>query len=802
MLFQDAAIDSAQQYYQYLEETGGGLVKANVVRIEKDEDCYVLHLKSRVAFSDDTFIRIHNQDYSREQILPIEYDEMRRLLRIRPKAAFCKELDNIQPYDIAVVSDLRFLVKRVEEWYKLHGTLPQIPYQTPTVAPNAFPSLLHQPSHEQNVAIEGALSSPFSYVWGAPGTGKTRFVLARCILTYILAGKQILITAPTNNAVEQMLYGVLAVLEEAGIPVDRVLRLGLASSEFISRYPKVCEDIAHDKRISAIQEQIKADHRQLAEVDKLISMFPERERLHAKAARFQECYESLLQLFDHMNALRQQIKECKDAHTVLIGNRTLLADQLKTRKAEHGRIVQNVRQLTQNVDKYSHGIRKFLGSKKHTKFLADLQIAIADEKQLQAEIDGISQRLQTIQQEQQKLDDSIATKQEEIKEHQTRIRTLTVFWPELHALAIQAMTREDVSKEYQEMTELLQSTSGKIERLQQSYQTLESTSEQDLMAQKQRLTHELISHQEQLAQAEAQSTFTRIKTCSVLAATVDRCIKDLSPSGEFKPAHVFLDEAGYCSLIKAVTLMAYDCPLTFLGDHMQLPPVCEMDKKQMKGENASVTLWAQSALYAEDALTLAVEQVYEDYQKHSTARFQKMRKFNLTHTYRFGESLAQVLASDVYTEGFFGDPNHDTEIYFIPVSRVPNGKKRSNAEECHAIVEYCRENNDQSVGIITPYTAQRDCLRRALGFSSSLSDSVMTVHGSQGREWDVVFFSVVDTSDKWFTDSHNTNSNGKQVINTAVSRAKKKLILVCDADYWKTQHQQLIGKLLKVAAEI
>ena len=79
-------------------------------------------------------------------------------------------------------------------------------------------------------------------------------------------------------------------------------------------------------------------------------------------------------------------------------------------------------------------------------------------------------------------------------------------------------------------------------------------------------------------------------------------------------------------------------------------------------------------------------------------------------------------------------------------------------------------------------------------------ENILTVHGSQGREWDTVLLSVVDTQDKWFTDSNRLESNGKKLINTAVSRAKRKLILVCDAAYWEKQSSQLIGHLLSIAA--
>lgn len=40
-----------------------------------------------------------------------------------------------------------------------------------------------------------------------------------------------------------------------------------------------------------------------------------------------------------------------------------------------------------------------------------------------------------------------------------------------------------------------------------------------------------------------------------------------------------------------------------------------------------------------------------------------------------------------------------------------------------------------------------------------------------------MIFSVVDTDDKWFTDSTNIQSGGLNIINTAVSRAKKQLVI-------------------------
>lgn len=85
----------------------------------------------------------------------------------------------------------------------------------------------------------------------------------------------------------------------------------------------------------------------------------------------------------------------------------------------------------------------------------------------------------------------------------------------------------------------------------------------------------LAEQKKQLSTLQAQKTSldtalaAKTADCRILAATIDTCIGRLPPNDALSRfSHVFLDEAGYCSLVKAATLAAYHCPLTFLGDHM------------------------------------------------------------------------------------------------------------------------------------------------------------------------------------------------------------------------------------------
>ena len=58
---------------------------------------------------------------------------------------------------------------------------------------------------------------------------------------------------------------------------------------------------------------------------------------------------------------------------------------------------------------------------------------------------------------------------------------------------------------------------------------------------------------------------------------------------------------------------------------------------------------------------------------------------------------------------------------------------------------------------------------------------------------------VRDRMPWWFTDSNNLKSNGRAVLNTALSRAKKQLIIACDEESWKAFDGQLLAEIIRHA---
>lgn len=283
------------------------------------------------------------------------------------------------------------------------------------------------------------------------------------------------------------------------------------------------------------------------------------------------------------------------------------------------------------------------------------------------------------------------------------------------------------------------------------------------------------------------------KDVRIIACTVDKFIaykmNKLMEKNQRKASHLFLDEACYLSLIKAATLLSMDCPITFLGDHMQLPPVCEMDEGNFANPYfRPCVVWTQSAVYAEELFEKNIEEIYEGYMGGIPPKFDYLEKADLNETHRFGSGLCSILENYVYENHFSSLAEDETNIVVIDAKNNYT-VKRESIGEAKAIEKLISEHSLRDYMVLTPYKNQESLIRK-------FTDRVMTVHRAQGQEWDTVILSVCDKENMYFTDSTNTHSKGLQLINTAISRAKKNLIVVCDCNFWRNCEGQLISAIV------
>lgn len=778
--FAVSAKEGADNYLNYLEETGRGHEEIKVDRIEREDTVYLLYLSKNPFSTETVHIVIGTQEYTQKEIEVIEQDRDKRIIYVKPS----KELPDpfYQRYvrDIRVVSDLKFLVQRIHDWYKANDTYLAFHNHYS----QAIPEHIYQQdmSAGQLTAVKDIFTYPKSYVWGAPGTGKTRYVLAECLLQCIKQGKKVAVLAPTNNAIEQVLYGVLPKLQEYNISFDSVIRLGTPTSKFTEKYPEICEVQGIEKQLKSLQEQIDFLKRVLSH------------RRFLTRLKFAE--EQILPAFDKAMDLLADLRyanlNCKDADAAC-----KVADR-KEREAtvDYIRAIHSMQVQEKHMQSVGYRIKSGLSEKTAREGKEQIRELTEHVKQANSACESARREL-TIATENAKKTKEFAVQidsriDQAIKELKKNLSSIERFRE-----ISQSLNRINLASSKEKIADFI-NTGIKVQ-----LEGIERYSEYS-QVDDESITERIAEIEYSKKFLAEQSTQKRLGKAQIVAATIDTFLFRNQPCDTdhyTQYDHIFLDEAGYCSLIKGMALLGYQCPVTLLGDHMQLPPVCELDDAELsKPQYSGAFLFAQSAIYLEEAIiSNGAQQLLSQYLSHEAPSFRLLHRSNLHETHRFGIGLSDILERHVYKNGFTSaGTRQEFVIEVLDAKRVPGALKRQNSAEIEAISERIAYLATDDYAILTPYRNQVALIGQMLQ-EERKAERIMTVHASQGREWDTVFLSIVDTSDMYFTNSKRTELGGLQIINTAVSRAKRRLIIACDKQFWTQQRGQLIRELVIIS---
>lgn len=738
----ELCVQAAERYLAWLREKDLGYAEIPVVHKETGTDgVHLLTLGAKLFDSDNVVVedRRSQRRFIAGDITVQIYDSDRNLLVIKfhdPTVDF----GHVAASDVFVISDLKFLVDNVREWYVEKGLQLIALHRLPSPQIGLLGSFAVPPLGSQPKAIELVASSPASYVWGCPGTGKTRCVLANMVLSYVRTGKRVGIFAPTNNALEQVFAGLLeALVSDPEMDRERFLRVGTPSRKFAEQFPEVCEVQGLQKKINEAEQQIgnlkmvlecRRGHLVLNSAENLLG------ELHSLEGLLNQRRELALVNQDKVKQMEEFERECS-------------------------------RLLTKLGDILAH---------KRRQRLEELH-------RLKCELTSLEQQLCDVE---AKADGSMAT-----------IRRTSTKSDRLNRM-MQRVTFQTLATASKEIGDLIKETGAFIETKRLLTEKYKDASDEDLS----RFVRE---HEDLLQELTRQTLEQRLEGALVVGMTLDAYI------GRFKDEplhfdHVFLDEAAYAPLIKALTLFRQGAPVTFLGDHKQLPPVCEMNDKDFHApQYRSIVVWNKSAMFCEEMFTRNQADFLSLCLRTDDPPLSTIKQANLTETHRFGQNLADLLSRCVYDGMPLNSVAEHGDLKLIVIDALPHEPLREGNEslaECQAIRQYLdglpktAEQDEESYVILTPYRKQVAALNSTIS-SARRERRVLTIHRSQGREWNTVLLSVMDQRPRVFTDSND--QKGLHVLNTAVSRARKSLVIFCNRKSWEQHPEQLITQLIRLA---
>ncbi len=237
-----------------------------------------------------------------------------------------------------------------------------------------------------------------------------------------------------------------------------------------------------------------------------------------------------------------------------------------------------------------------------------------------------------------------------------------------------------------------------------------------------------------------------------------------------------IDEVCKATLPEILSPLIISRKAILLGDPKQLPPVfCSEEQEIIRSiQNCNLNRFMYIDSLFVEGKTVSV----------------------LDTQYRMSNQIGRLI-SELFYNGFLKNGrNEDIENgltwityspsndWPVPTEEFSNRPKIYNEDECRIVADLVKKiinESDQktTVAVIAPYRAQISSLRKSCNDSNRVK--IDTVDGFQGKESDIVIFSVTRTkgSNRFLADDRR--------INVALSRARNRIYIVGDITYANKQ---------------
>lgn len=249
-----------------------------------------------------------------------------------------------------------------------------------------------------------------------------------------------------------------------------------------------------------------------------------------------------------------------------------------------------------------------------------------------------------------------------------------------------------------------------------------------------------------------------------------------------------IDEVCKATLPEILAPLVIARKAVLLGDPRQLPPVFCSEEQEIIRQLDSCHL---------------------DQFMYIDTLFEKTNTVLLDTQYRMTNQIGDMISTLFYDGNLKNGQNRDTKDTILWISydsrkRWPTLEEEKserprifNEDEGNIITNLVNEiqtlTPNATVGIITPYKAQAALLKKKIKQSDSIK--IDTVDGFQGKECDVIVFSVTRTA-----GSYRFLSDTRR-LNVALSRAKDRIVIVGNIEWIISSEESRLKQLITYLSE-
>lgn len=264
----------------------------------------------------------------------------------------------------------------------------------------------------------------------------------------------------------------------------------------------------------------------------------------------------------------------------------------------------------------------------------------------------------------------------------------------------------------------------------------------------------------------------------VILTTADALVynfSDLIKNGN-KLDYIIIDEASQCDLITGIPVLYLADRCVVVGDQKQLSAITSETPEQLPKVREAYDYFKENLLSSVQKAWNLEPTLLREHYRCDYAIINYCNKF-----YYNGELI-------IYTEAT-PDAMQMLTVEQGKYAQMTEQGSFCNEREIKAIESVAGFTLDKSY-VITPFKGQGERLRKHFQCNQNVCG---TIHTFQGRGQETVFFSTV-LNDLPFANSHLAGSHclfGKELLNVAVSRAKKRFVLVSDTSYLREKNVEM-----------